>query len=253
MHHNSSFYSSVDSPSIKYCWAMNRITTLQLSRAVQRCTRSMHSTGSGLTSLFNVDTELKSTTNPSQFLAHITNNWSVGDAPNGGYLMAMAISAARKVITFRDPLSVSAYYCHKALENEDVEIDVKTLNATKGSATVSISFTQLGVLRSQYIGTFGTLDKQKGLNFSNINPAPELPPPDECVDCSAILRKKFGEHLRVAERVQFRAPKNDPFVLGVLAQKEVRNRMQSPLPHNYTTYQLIDICAIPSFHFLTTR
>ena len=151
----------------------------------------------------------------------MTKNWSVGDAPNGGMQMAMAISAARKVIPFRDPLTMTAYYCNKALEEEAVDIEVKTLNATKGSATVSVSLTQHGVLRSHYVGTFSSLESQKGLNFSNLPQAPQLPPPDECVDCSAKLRKKFGEHLRVAQRVEFRAPKDDPFVLGALLQQKV--------------------------------
>lgn len=183
--------------------------------------RSLHTTGSGLHSMFSKDTEVTATSDPSQFTAHITNNWSVGDAPNGGMLMATAISAARKVIPFKDPLSMTAYYCQKAIENELVEIEVKTLNLTKGSATVSVSFSQLGSLRSQYIGTFGSLDKQRGLDFSNHTSAPQLPAPDDCVDCSSILRKKFGEHLRVADRVEFRSPKDDPFVLGALQRKEV--------------------------------
>lgn len=116
---------------------------------------------------------------------------------------------------------MTAYYCNKALEEEAVEIEVKTLNATKGSATVSVSLMQQGILRSHYVGTFSSLDSQKGLNFSNLPEAPQLPPPDECVDCSAKLRKKFGEHLRVAQRVEFRAPKDDPFVLGAIAQQKV--------------------------------
>ncbi len=202
---------------------MNHIAKLRVLRplSVRRGVHSTHATGAGL-DLFNVDTELTHTSTAGVFSAHISKNWSVGDAPNGGYLMAMAISAARKVVPFRDPLSVTAYYCNKALEGAPVNIEVKTVNQTKGSATVTVSFVQEGIVRSHYTGTFGTLSKQKGLNFSTIAPAPQLPPPEDCVDCSAKLRKHFGEHLRVADRVQFRAPKDDPFVLGALAKQEVR-------------------------------
>lgn len=171
------------------------------------------------TSLFNIETKVAPTSSDSIFSAHVSKNWSVGDAPNGGYLMGMAISAAGKVISFRDPLTMTAYYTNKALENQPVEISVNTLNKTKGTATVSVSFTQGGVLRSYYVGTFGSLANMQGLNFIN-HIAPQLPPPDECFDCSSALRKSFGDQLQVANRVEFRAPRDDPFVLGALSKQK---------------------------------
>ena len=48
-----------------------------------------------------------------------------GDAPNGGYLMSIAVSAARESIPFRDPLSISAHYLSKAQENVEAQILVE--------------------------------------------------------------------------------------------------------------------------------
>lgn len=170
--------------------------------------------------MFALETEVKETAHPNHFTAHVSKNWSVGDAPNGGYLMGIAIAAARKVINFRDPLSMTAYYTNKALEGEPVDVVVQTLNTTKGTATVSVSLTQGGALRSHYVGTFGTLSSMKGLNYTNMPlSAPHLPPPEDCFDCSAKLRKIFGDNLQVAKRVQFRSPHDDPFVTGALSNK----------------------------------
>lgn len=184
---------------------------------------------------FNTDCQVTTTGEPTQYSANISKNWSVGDAPNGGYLMALAISSARKAVNLRDPLSMTAYYLNKTIENAPVEIEVKTLNQTKSNATVSISFTQQGVLRSQYMGTFGTLSKQVGVNYTNMAPAPELPHPDDCVDISAVVRKQYGDKMQFAHRIEYRSPKDDPFVIGAIDKLEVsafRPTLAFVSPHN---------------------
>ena len=197
----------------------------RLPNAVRCIPRRPVSNLSGLnakdSALFNLDTVVtQSSNNKSKFTAQFTDNWSIANSPNGGYQMAIAISATRKVIGFNDPLSMSAYYFNKANENEPVDIDVQTLNASKGSASVSVSFSQQGILRSQYMGTFGSLDAMKGLDFNNMmQSAPELPPPEECIDCSARIEEIMGGKLPVMARIQFRAPPNDPKVEAMLAGK----------------------------------
>lgn len=171
---------------------------------------------------FQSDCQVTSTSEPSLFTAFISKDWSVGDAPNGGYLMALAINAARKAVTFRDPLSMTAYYVNKTIENAPVDIEVKILNQTKSLVTISISFTQQGVLRSQYMGTLGSLSNQVGVNYSNLPHAPQLPHPDDCVDISAVIRETYGEKMPFAHRIQYKAPKDDPFVIGAIDKKEVR-------------------------------
>lgn len=170
--------------------------------------------------MFDIETAIRSGPTPNHFTGFVTNNWSVGDAPNGGYLMAMAVAAARKSIPFRDPLAMTAYYTNKAMADHPVDISAQVLNMTKGTATVQVSLAQQGILRSQYIGTFGTLSSMKGLNFTNFGPAPALPPPDKCFDSSAALRKAFGNNLQIAKRVQFFSPHSDPFVTAALAGKQ---------------------------------
>jgi acyl-CoA thioesterase len=211
-----------------------RSTTLVLVDLLPRCNRvcvgpcSSHSY-----SIFSADTAVSiasadsatrenlgvTETSHAKFSGTVTSNWNVGDAPNGGYLMGIAISAARNVIPFRDPLSVTAYYTNKAVSDAPVDISVQTLNKTKGTATVAVSLTQNQIHRSHYVGTFGTLSAMKGLNFSNLGAAPQLPPPEKCYDCSHTQRTHFGALLPLAHRVSFRAAHDDPFVETALSGK----------------------------------
>lgn len=168
--------------------------------------------------MFDMDSQVQRLEGPqNKFTSVVTSNWNVGDAPNGGYLMAMAISAAREVTHHRDPLSLTAYYTNKAIPGAPVDINVQMLSATKGTSTLSVSLTQEGSLRSHYVGTFGSLERMRGLNFSNTGPAPELPDPADCFDCSHVQRKLFGDALPLAQRVRCLASHSDPFVTTALS------------------------------------
>ena len=149
------------------------------------------------------------------FAGFVSDSWSIGDAPNGGYLMASAISAARECVPFRDPLSITAYYLSKAEEREAMDITVEVLGVAKSSATVQVSLSQRGSLRSRYLGTFGSLKSFRGLTHQAMQ-APELPPPRKCIDANAVLRGVMGDKLKIAQQVDFLVAKNSPFAQSVL-------------------------------------
>lgn len=133
--------------------------------------------------------------------------------------MAIAISAARNCISFKDPLSVTAYYLAKTLENKEMDIDVKVLSSSNSTTTVQVTCSQEGIMRSRYLGSFGDLKKMKGLTHSKMT-APKLPPIKECVDANEMLRKVMGDKLRISNEVEFRVPKESPFVHTVMKGKQ---------------------------------
>jgi len=49
--------------------------------------------------------------------------------------------------------------------------------------------------------------------------APALPPREECIDASAILKKAFGASFRLVDEVQMLVSKEDPFALSSLQGK----------------------------------
>jgi len=98
------------------------------------------------------------------FHGRVHPNFDIGDASNGGYMLTKAISAAREVIPFRDPITLSTHFVNKGVSEADSLIDVQILNQSKSNATVSIQFIQKEQLRFQTIGSFGDLSKRKGFD-----------------------------------------------------------------------------------------
>ena len=151
--------------------------------------------------------------------AFITDSWSVGDAPNGGYMMCIAINAARKHIHLRDPLVMTGYYFNKSVENCELDIDTKVLNSTKNTSTVQVQLSQEGQLKSQYIGTFGSHSSLKGPTHYTIT-APNLDNRGDCYNASKIVRKHYGDNLKIAQRFEMRVPKNDHFATSTMVSKK---------------------------------
>jgi acyl-CoA thioesterase len=169
---------------------------------------------------FDVNTKITKIDNDSlKSKGFITNKYSIGDAPNGGYLMAMGISAIRQSIPFRDPLSITAHYISKTLENIDADFEVKILNIGKSTSTAEVSIIQENKLKCKFIGIFGTINKFKGLTHMNCE-APQLPKVEECIDASKQIRKSFGDKLNIAQEFDMYLPKDDHFLNSSLKAKK---------------------------------
>lgn len=152
------------------------------------------------------------------FNTFVTDRYSIGDAPNGGYLMYLAIMAAKNTIEHPDPLSMTAYYVSKAVENESCDVSVRVIAKSRSSSTVHVTMSQGGITRSEYLGVFGNLEKAQGLTFSN-KPILQLPVRSECMNATKILRK-FGAALKIANEFEVRVPHEDPFAYGFFQGKK---------------------------------
>jgi acyl-CoA thioesterase len=145
----------------------------------------------------------------------LTDNWSVGDSPGGGYMIMKALKAAKDAVGAQhpDPLSVTAYYVNKALENHAVNISVRTISKSKSSTTVSMAMSQNGQTKSEYVAIFGNLLSNKGFSYHGKTPL-HLPPRDECMDVTATLQNhaQYGNHVSLFKELEVFVPKNDPFV-----------------------------------------
>jgi len=152
-----------------------------------------------------------------QFRGEVTNRWSVGNAPNGGYLMMMAINAAQQCIEHPDPLSITAYYADKAIESHPVDIAVRIVTKARSSTTLHITMSQTGDIKSEYLAVFGNLDKFQGFSFNHKQPL-SLPPRSDCIDCTKTFRK-VGKHVKLFQELQVLLPQNDPFFTGLFQGK----------------------------------
>lgn len=151
----------------------------------------------------------------SNFKAVISSKFSIGDAPNGGYLMALAISAATSSQPFTEPLSVNGHYVAKTSEGVEADIDVRVLNVAKTSSCVEVSVTQENKLRCKFVGTFVDRSAIKGMTMIQ-EKAPDISPVAECVDANKAIRKAFGDHLKIANTFDMMIPSSSAFAKTTL-------------------------------------
>lgn len=158
-------------------------------------------------------------TDGNNFTANLAKSWNIGDSPNGGYVMSVAINAAQQCQKLQDPLSFTAYYLTKA-DVGPADISVEVLSSSNSTSTVQVSLSQGGVLRSRYMGVFGDLSRLKGISHSALS-APELPNVSDCLDGNECLRKNVGDHLQIAINTEFRLSREHPFAKNFLLNGKV--------------------------------
>lgn len=110
-----------------------------------------------------------------------SDRWDIGDKPNGGYMLAVAVRAMTGLVadTHPHPFSVNAHYLRPG-ERGPVTVDVGLVRTGRTLATVTGALSQSGKEKLRLVGTFGDLTRASGPSvIAGI--APDLPPPDECV------------------------------------------------------------------------
>ncbi|GAB2958319.1 thioesterase family protein [Saccharothrix stipae] len=142
-----------------------------------------------------------------RFTAHLTDRWGgAGGRPNGGYLVASCLRALGGVLPHPDPLVVSAHYLRPGVlgpARVDTEVVRTGRRVSTGEARLTCGHHE--VLR--VVATYGTATGPTHV----LGKAPDLPPPDECVDAYDGLRLPGAT---VADRVEVRAPQPHGWARG---------------------------------------
>lgn len=107
--------------------------------------------------------------------AELTDRWSIGHVPNGGYLLAVAMSGLREALPLPDPLAVNAHYLRPGVPGPaTVEVQISKVGRRFATATATLRQQGGDVLR--VLGTYGDLSTLSGPEFCDARP-PALPPP----------------------------------------------------------------------------
>jgi acyl-CoA thioesterase len=109
----------------------------------------------------------------------IDPRWTIGTAPNGGYLLSIALSAVAAEVPHPHPLAVSAHYVSRA-DPGDAEVSVEVVRIGRTTSTASATIAQDGTPRVLVAATYGDLDGAHGPTSIQAE-RPEYPPPDACV------------------------------------------------------------------------
>lgn len=156
--------------------------------------------------------------NAFEFTTVPNDRWSIKGAPNGGYLMSIAVKSALKCVNKPDPLTFTAYYISKTLEHVPMDISVQIIGVSNSTATVTVKMSQEGNLKCHVTGHVGTLGRMKGLTKINKH-APVLPPIGDCVDAVGVMRKSLGDDMTLANEIDYRLPPDCHFANTTLQGK----------------------------------
>ena len=186
-----------------------------------------------LRSLFDVPVKSKRPTSSSAFIfdedikvngesAFISDRYSIGDAPNGGYLMALAVQKALQTSEKPDPLSATAHFYHKALEKQPAKLQLDMLSSERSMDSCAVGIFQESGGRERLmmhcLVALGDISRLKGPSHrdKDFRP-PVLPPIEECIEAGPLINKSFGGHLKIESQYSVRLPQSDPFTTSTLA------------------------------------
>lgn len=130
-----------------------------------------------MTSEFDADTAVTRHDDGS-YSARLTDQWNVGERPNGGYLMATALRAVADAVDQPHPLTVTCHFLRPPTPGL-IELDVEVVRQGRSLATGAARMTRDGVEYARIITAFGDLTATEGATVVTGAP-PDLPPPEAC-------------------------------------------------------------------------
>ena len=159
---------------------------------------------------FDIETAVISD-GPGRYRAQVSSAWNIGENPNGGYLIAIALQAMRAHVEAvdsqadqPDPLTLTAHFLRPGVPDAPATIETDVLKMGRSITTTRCTFTQQGKVRVEMLAGFGNLDRGGGEDQHEVTVAPpDLPPPADCVDRATLAQ---GVTLPLLDRVQVRVP-----------------------------------------------
>lgn len=158
-------------------------------------------------SLFQEDTAVRRA--DDGWTAEIHPRWNVGNNPNGGYLLAVALRALVEETGRPDPVTVTAHYLSPPASGT-VAIRTEIIKPGRTFVTAGASMVQGDRERVRVIGAFGDLDGREGPTRISARP-PDIPPPDECESLLAMTERAGRAVPEVMNRFDLRLPPDSPW------------------------------------------
>jgi acyl-CoA thioesterase len=141
--------------------------------------------------------------------ADLQPRWNVGNNPNGGYLLAIAVRAMREEAGRPDPVTVTAHYLSPPGDGP-VVIRTHIVKPGRTFFTVTAEVRQGERERVRVLGAFTDLAKRRGPTRISARP-PDIPPPDQCVSLAHLVRQAGRPIPEVMNRFDLRLPPDSPW------------------------------------------
>lgn len=137
----------------------------------------------------------------TRYAAHVSPAWSIGDNPNGGYLVSIVLRALAEQVPHPDPLSLTTHFLRPGLPDTACEVEVTLVRTGRTLSTVRASLQQDGKSRLEVLGAFGDLAQSAGVDADISVTPPPMPAPDACVPRSGDAQ---GVTLPIMSRLDVR-------------------------------------------------
>ncbi len=141
--------------------------------------------------------------------ADLQPRWNVGNNPNGGYLLAIAVRAMGEESGRPDPVTVTAHYLSPPADGP-VVIRTQIVKPGRTFVTVMAEVVQGERERVRVVGAFGDLAERQGPTRVSARP-PDIPPPDQCVGLAHLTRQAGRPIPEVMNRFDIRLPADSPW------------------------------------------
>lgn len=109
----------------------------------------------------------------------IDPGWNVGEAPNGGYVCAIAVAGLLSIVDHPDPIAISAHFPSRP-NTGPVDVLTEVVRTGRSHSTAQARLAQEGNARVVLTATFANLAASDGPTVVR-GSAPEVPPPERCV------------------------------------------------------------------------
>ncbi len=138
---------------------------------------------------------------------HLSNDWNIGDNPNGGYLMAIVLNALASLPGLAssplDPLTLTAHFLRPGLAGHDGLVTGEVLKLGRTISSVRGTLHQDDKPRVEMLVGLGDLSALRTQPRADSVPMFELPPPAQCIDRAELAQ---GVDLPILQRVEVRVP-----------------------------------------------
>lgn len=158
-------------------------------------------------SRFDDDTAVRR--GPGGWIGELQARWNVGNNPNGGYILAVALRALVQETGRPDPVTVTAHYLSPPAPGE-VDIRTEIVKPGRSFITATASMVQGDRERVRIIGAFSDLTSRTGPTRISARP-PDIPRPDECVSLLELTERAGRKVPEVMNRFDLRLPPDSPW------------------------------------------
>ena len=143
----------------------------------------------------------------SRFTGRVHRQWNIGENPNGGYLVALAMRAFTELAPQHpDPITITAHYLRPGVADADCVVHAETVRTGRTQSTLRARLEQAGKARLEVLATLGDLSGDTNTSAAAAETRLTIPPPamPKLEDCPMRSAAEQGVDLPLLDRLEIR-------------------------------------------------